>query len=43
MKTYHVIFKNGRTADYTSAVLELLKTDPEVEMIIDNETGEIIE
>lgn len=36
------VFKNGRDIRFTSAVLDMLKSDSEVEMIYDAETGEII-
>ncbi len=35
-------FKNGHSAVYTMETLPLLKTDPSVATIIDNETGEIL-
>lgn len=42
MKTYKATFIDGRTANYTIAVLELLKIDNDVIEIMDNETGEIL-
>lgn len=35
------IFKNGSQAVYTMGIFELLKSDPAVEMVFSNETGEI--
>lgn len=35
-------FKNGSTANYTSNIFNLLATDPDVEYIIDAETGEVL-
>ena len=35
------IFKNGSQAVYTMGIFELLKSDPAVEMVYSNETGEI--
>ena len=35
-------FRNGNSATYTTNILNLLKTDPDVIDIIDAETGEII-
>jgi hypothetical protein len=35
-------FTNGTTADYTTAIWNLLVTDPDVEFITDGETGEIL-
>jgi hypothetical protein len=37
-----VYFKDGTQADYTTAILELLKTDPEVDTITSATTGEIL-
>jgi hypothetical protein len=37
-----VTFKNGTTANYTTQIYNLLVTDPAVEMIVSNETGEIL-
>lgn len=37
-----VKFKNGREVIYTTAIFNLLKTDPEVEWIASEETGEIL-
>lgn len=37
-----VNFKGGRTADYTTQIIDLLKTDPATELIISMETGEIL-
>lgn len=42
MKTYNVTFRNGQDVNYTPAVLELLKSDPDVVEIMDNETGELL-
>lgn len=36
------LFVDGQEAEYTSAVLSLLITDPRVDRVIDNETGEIL-
>lgn len=36
------VFKNGREIRFTMAVLDMLKSDTEVRMIYDAETGEII-
>lgn len=36
------IFNSGREIVYTSRILESLKTDKAVKMIISNETGEIL-
>lgn len=35
-------FKNGKTGTYTEAIMDLLKTDQSVEVIIDAETGEVL-
>jgi hypothetical protein len=35
-------FRSGKEARYTMRVFDLLKTDPEVVCICDNETGEVI-
>lgn len=35
-------FKDGRTVKYTDSVLSLLISDPDVETVINAETGEII-
>lgn len=35
-------FTNGQTADYTTEILALLKSDPEVWAITSVETGEVI-
>ena len=35
-------FKNGKTGTYTEAIMDLLTTDPSVEVIIDADTGEVI-
>lgn len=40
--TITAIFRNGTTATYTTSIFELLKTDPSVQEIIDNETGELL-
>ena len=37
-----VYFKDGSEAEYTTNILDLLKTDPDVVTITDAETGEII-
>ena len=37
-----VIFRNGQKATYTTNIIEILKTDPAVKEIIDNETGELL-
>ena len=37
-----VTFRNGKRARYTSAILELLESDPEVYEIMNAETGEIL-
>lgn len=42
MKTITAYFKNGRAVTYTTAILELLKTDAGIDYIIDNETGEVL-
>ena len=34
-----VTFRNGRTVTYTMAILNLLKTDPDVQEIMDCQTG----
>lgn len=36
-------FKNGREIRYTITMLNMLKTDPDIDYIMDAETGEIIE
>ena len=36
------IFNSGREIVYTSRILESLKTDKAVKMIVSNETGEIL-
>ena len=36
------VFKNGREIRFTTAVLDMLKSDTEVRMIYDAETWEII-
>ena len=35
-------FRDGRSVIYTQAVFDLLKTDPDVRLIINAETGEIL-
>lgn len=35
-------FIDGASADYTMAIIELLKTDKTVDYITDGETGEVI-
>ena len=35
-------FENGRSVNYTAAILEYLKTDKEVICIIDAATGEVL-
>lgn len=35
-------FKNGREAVYTMSIFDLLKTDPAIQFITSEETGEII-
>lgn len=42
MKLISVLFDDGRRATYTTAVLQLLKSDPKVVDIMDLETGEIL-
>ncbi len=42
MKTITAYFRNGRAVTYTTAILELLKTDPDVAYIMDDETGEVL-
>jgi hypothetical protein len=37
-----VQFKNGQSATYTTNILNLLKSDPDTEYIINAETGELI-
>jgi hypothetical protein len=37
-----VQFKDGRSAMYTAAILNLLTTDSDVDIIIDGLTGELI-
>lgn len=37
-----VTFRNGRTVTYTMAILSLLKTDPDVQEIMDCQTGEML-
>lgn len=37
-----VYFKDGTQADYTTAIIDLLKTDPEVDTITSATTGEIL-
>ena len=37
-----VTFRNGRTVTYTMAILNLLKTDPDVQEIMDCQTGEML-
>ena len=36
------LFVNGRTVDYTTAIYNLLITDPEVLMITEKNTGTIL-
>jgi len=42
MQTINVTFSNGQNADYTMQIWVLLVTDPEVVLIVSNETGEIL-
>jgi hypothetical protein len=35
-------FTNGQTVEYTKSIFHLLTTDPEVEYIIDFDTGELL-
>ena len=35
-------FRNGKQATYTESIFELLKTDPDIEFITSENTGEII-
>ena len=35
-------FKNGQVAEYTTSVWGLLVTDPDIECITSNETGEVL-
>ena len=42
MRLYLVFFKDGRNAIYTEEVIEMMKSDPDVFAILDNETGEIL-
>ena len=35
-------FKNGSSAKYTISILDLLKSDPSIDVVIDAETGEIL-
>lgn len=36
------VFKDGRKATYTTAIIHLLKTDPAIEYVYDAMTGEIL-
>jgi hypothetical protein len=36
------MFKNGQCNEYTTNIINLLKTDSEVEYIVDGTTGEVI-
>ena len=36
-----VTFRNGKTVNYTANIMELLKTDKTVQMIVSLETGEL--
>lgn len=40
--TVTATFTDGSTAEYTTAIIELLKADKTVENIIDNSTGEVL-
>ena len=42
MKEIRVTFANGREVIYTMNIFRLLKTDPDVQEIMDTETGEIL-
>jgi hypothetical protein len=42
MKLIRAYFDNGRSFVYTTAILPLLKTDPHIAYIVDEETGEVI-
>ena len=37
-----VEFKDGRIVEYTTAILDLLKSDPDVDHVMLNETGELL-
>lgn len=41
-ESINVTFRNGSNANYTTRIMELLKTDPATVLIISNETGEIL-
>ncbi len=41
-KPIFAMFKNGQCIEYTANILNLLKTDPDVECIMDGTTGEVI-
>lgn len=40
--TITAVFNSGREVTYTTAMIELLKTDKAINYIYDNETGEIL-
>lgn len=42
MKLIRAYFDNGTSFVYTTTILPLLKSDPHIAYIVDNETGEII-
>lgn len=42
MKKIRAYFGSDMSFVYTTAILHLLKTDPQVTLIIDDDTGEII-
>ena len=42
MREITATFANGRKIVYTMSIYQLLKTDPQVIEIMDNETGEIL-
>ena len=41
-KTVIAYFANGQSESYTYNILNLLKTEPDIQNIVDGETGELI-